>query len=191
MMTTLFVTRADNSIYSVSIMLCFVTLIFSTVLLNTSVYGVVASQDQQCFTFMYDDSSCPESWHYWGISCYKITERAFTWSDAKDKCISLGGVLAAPSSDQENEFIVELIPTGWLWIDCTDLEAEGLWKCREGNVEVSYRNWYSGEPNNKADDEDCAVLLDTLIGRRQWLDVSCNLVKRAICKMTGVPVLHV
>ena len=107
-------------------MLCFVTLIFSTVLLITSVYGVVASQDQQCFTFMYDDSSCPESWHYWGNSCYKITETALTWSDAIDECKNLGGVLAAPSSDQENDFIVNLMPeNSVVWIDCNDQEVEG------------------------------------------------------------------
>ena len=84
---------------------------------------------------------------------------------------------------------MQLIPTGWLWIDCTDLEIEGRWKCREGNVEVSYRNWYYGEPNNAADAEDCAVL-DTWDRRRQWHDVSCNRVERAICKIAGRPVLQ-
>ena len=84
-----------------------VFLVSFTALLESSCIGVVASQDQQCYTFMYDDSSCPESWHYWGNSCNMITETRFTWSGAKDECRNLGGVLAAPSSDQENEFIVQ------------------------------------------------------------------------------------
>ena len=81
----------------------FVFFISFTALLESCCFGEVASQDQQCSTFMSDDSSCPESWHYWGISCYRVTEKTFTWADAKDECRNLGGVLGVPSSDQENE----------------------------------------------------------------------------------------
>ena len=130
-------------------MLCFLTLIISTVLLNTSCFGVVASQDQQCYTFMYDDSSCPESWHYWGTSCYMVTGTKFAWSEARDECRNMGGVLAVPSSDQEHDVIVNLMLENTnVWIDCNDLEVEGTWECKEGNVEVSYRNGGDGEPNN-------------------------------------------
>ena len=171
-------------------MLCLVTLILSTVLLNTSCFGVAASRDQQCFTFMYDDSSCPESWHYWGNSCYMVTETRFTWADARDECINLGGVLAVPSSDQENEFIGQLTD-GRVWIDCNDIQKEGMWKCREGKVEVAYRNWFDGEPNNSFGvGEDCAVVV---AGKSsiQWYDLRCSNVERALCKMAGRPVLHV
>ncbi|XP_071801392.1 perlucin-like protein [Asterias amurensis] len=140
---------------------------------------------------MYDDSSCPESWHYWGTSCYRITEATFTWADAKDECRKLGGVLGVPSSDQENDFTVQLIPLGGaVWIDCNDLDVEGKWKCREGNVEVAYRNWCSGEPNNE-DDEECAVLANGWRSERKWHDVKCSRAERALCKIAGRPVLHV
>ena len=65
-----------------------------------------------------------------------ITETRFTWSGAKDECRNLGGVLAAPSSDQENDFIAQVVSADWMWIDCNDLKVEGKLKCREGNVEV-------------------------------------------------------
>ncbi|XP_071801391.1 uncharacterized protein [Asterias amurensis] len=123
-------------------------------------FGVVAARDQQCDTFIYENSSCPESWHYWGNSCYNISETTFTWADAKDECRNLGGVLGVPSSDPEHEFIAQLIPTGGtVWLDCTDidvggtgsaerdefgltdLEVEGTLNCRESNVEVAHRNW--------------------------------------------------
>ncbi|XP_033639098.1 perlucin-like protein [Asterias rubens] len=136
---------------------------------------------------MYDDSSCPESWHYWGNSCYQITETAFTWSDAKRECRNMGGVLGVPSSDEENEFIGQLAD-GVVWIDCNDLEEEGRWKCREGNVEVAYRNWMSGEPND-VDDEDCAFVTPRG-NNHQWFDWSCSRSVRAICKMAARPVLH-
>ncbi|XP_071796330.1 C-type mannose receptor 2-like [Asterias amurensis] len=148
-------------------------------------------ENQQCSTFMRDDSSCPESWHSWGISCYRVTETRFTWSDAKDECRNLGGVLGAPSSDQENEFIAQLFPLDdAVWIDCNDIEDEGRWKCREGNVEVAYRNWYPGEPNNYQGDEDCAVLASWR-NERQWHDGKCSRLEKALCKMAGRPVLHV
>ena len=66
-----------------------------------------------------------------------------------------------------------------------------MWKCREGNVEVAYRNWRYGEPNNWQD-EDCVVLSMGLgADKRQWVDGSCSNSVRAICKMAGRPVLHV
>ena len=164
-------------------------LVTFTALLDSSCIRAVVSQDQQCSTFMRDDSTCPESWHYWGISCYKITEAAFTWADAKEECRNLGGVLAALSSNQENEFIAQVVSADWIWIDCNDLEVEGIWKCREGNVEVAYINWYSGEPNNAFVGEDCAVIATW--GNQQWHDASCSRKEKAICKMAGRPVLHV
>ena len=168
-----------------------VFLVSLTELLFSCYFGVVASQDQQCSTSMSDgDSSCPESWHYWGNSCYVVTETRFTWSDAKRECRNLGGVLGVPSSDQENYFIVNFMPEDSIvWLDCNDLEVEGRWKCREGKVEVAYRNWYDGEPNNQ-EGEDCAVLATKYAHNRNW-DVSCSRLERALCKIVGRPVLHV
>ncbi|XP_033635551.1 alpha-N-acetylgalactosamine-specific lectin-like [Asterias rubens] len=141
---------------------------------------------------MYENPSCPESWHYWGNSCYMITETTFTWADAKDECRNLGGVLGVPSSDQENEFILQLVKHKEpVWLDCNDQEVEGNWKCREGNVEVAYRNWYSTEPNNQEGDEDCAALNKGLGNENQWHDGSCSREERALCKMADRPLLHV
>ncbi|XP_071801390.1 perlucin-like protein [Asterias amurensis] len=162
-----------------------------TALLDSCCFGVVASRYEQCYTFMYENRSCPEHWHYWGISCYKITEMRFTWADARDECRNLGGVLGVPSSDPEHEFIAQLIPTGGtVWLDCNDIYVEGNWKCREGNVEVAYRNWYFTEPNNKGD-EDCAALNNGYGNESQWHDVSCSREERALCKMADRPLLHV
>ena len=85
-----------------------VLLVTFTALLDSYCIRVVKSQDQ----------------HYWGISCYKISETKFTWSDARDECKNLGCVLAVPSSDQENEFAAQL-SDGVVWIDCNDQEVGG------------------------------------------------------------------
>ncbi|XP_033639037.1 perlucin-like protein [Asterias rubens] len=159
-------------------------------LLHSPCFGVVSSGGPQCFTFMSHHSSCPESWHHWGDSCYRITDSNVLWSNARDECGKLDGVLAAPSSSQENEFIVSLIPAGgYVWIDCNDIEEEGRWECREGGIQVSYRNWYSTEPNNVGE-EDCAII-SRAVGIAEWHDVGCNWVCRVACKLVGRPVLRI
>ncbi|XP_071796327.1 brevican core protein-like [Asterias amurensis] len=145
----------------------------------------------QCFTFMSDNSSCPESWHYWGNSCYKITETRFSWSEARDECRNLGGVLCVPSSDQENDVIVNWVPDDSdVWIDCNDQEVKGIWKCREGNEEITYRNWDPTQPDNKVN-EQCVVLSKMCEMKRQWFDVSCQRHNMAVCKMAARPFLQV
>ena len=124
-------------------------------LLSCFLFQVVAFQSQVCYTFV---DPCPASWHHWGNSCYRVTDSSFPWSSARDECIKFGGILAVPRSLEENDFIVTLIPDGKnSWIDCNDLETEGIWECREGNMEVTYRNWDDGEPNN-LQQEHCAVI---------------------------------
>ncbi|XP_071796384.1 perlucin-like [Asterias amurensis] len=158
-------------------------------LLESYCFKVVASQYQQCSTFMSDDPSCPESWHQWGNSCYRVIESRVSLSEARDRCRQLGGVLPVPSSSQEDAFIYTLIPKGELvWLDCNDLELEGRWKCKEGNVEVSYRNWDTGEPNRH--NEHCAVYSGKA-SHNGWHDVECNRQEMVICKMAFRPVLHV
>ncbi|XP_033639036.1 galactose-specific lectin nattectin-like [Asterias rubens] len=137
-------------------------------------------------------SSCPESWHHWGDSCYRITDSNVLWSNAGDECGKLDGVLAAPSSSQENNVILDLIENNEeVWIDCNDLEVEGTWECKEGNVEVSYRNGGDGEPNNYLGNEHCALISKMYGNRRQWLDGTCDMRYSAVCKVPRKPILHV
>ncbi|XP_033639091.1 perlucin-like protein [Asterias rubens] len=118
-----------------------------------------------------------------------VTETRFTWADARDECINLGGVLAVPSSDQENEFNLQLSDE-IVWINCNDREVEGRWKCEEGKVEVAYRNWDPNEPNNQGD-EDCAAFDTQFERNRQWNDLVCSRLEKALCKTAGRPVLQV
>ena len=129
---------------------------------------VKAVQSQVCYTFV---DSCPASWHHWGNSCYRLTDSSFHWSSARDECIKLGGILAVPRSLEENDLIVTLIPDGKnAWIDCNDLETEGIWECREGNMEVTYRNWDDGQPNNNQ--QHCAYISRYWGSQHQWHDIA-------------------
>ena len=81
---------------------------------------------------------CPRQ-HQWGASCYLETESKFPWSSARDECAKLGGILAVPQSQEENDFIVDYVisANSTAWIDCTDKQTEGVWVCEEDGMEVS------------------------------------------------------
>ena len=164
-------------------------------LLSCFVIQVVAVQSQGCYTFV---DSCPASWHHWGNSCYRVTDSSFPWSSARDECIKLAGILAVPRSLEENDFIVTLIPDGKnAWINCNDLDTEGIWECREGNMEVSYRNWdvsnvwfyYGHQPDEGY--QKCVCISREWGSRRQWHDYYCNTNQLAVCKQGTRPLLHI
>ena len=158
-------------------------------LLSCFVIQVVAVQSQVCYTFV---DPCPASWHHWGNSCYMVTDSSFPWSSARDECIKFGGILAVPRSLEENDFIATLIPDGKnAWIDCNDLETEGIWECREANMEVTYRNWGNGQPNNRYDQEHCAYISRYWGSRRQWYDEHCDTNHLAVCKQGTRPLIHI
>ena len=118
---------------------------------------------------------CPPEWHHWGTSCYLATQTNFTWWSARAECAKLGGILAVPSSLEENDFIVDdVIPDGErALIDCNDQATEGTWVCEEGGVEVSYRNWEAWESSNVGS-EDCGIISRMYGTGRKWHDYHCS-----------------
>ena len=70
---------------------------------------------------------CPAGWRLWGDSCYKVTEQRFAdWSKAKQECVDMGAVMAAPQSDQETAFFQTLKDSPQFWIDCMYLSDLGM-----------------------------------------------------------------
>ena len=134
-------------------------------------------QSQKCYMFV---PTCPASWHQWRDSCYQVTEKSFTWEEAGEQCLTLGGVLAVPSNLQENDFMMTLISTN-AWIGCDDIEIEGEWECREGDLVVTYRNWDSGQ-GKRSSFEDCAAFSKRYGSKGQWHDFPCSNPKPAVCK---------
>ena len=60
---------------------------------------------------------CARGWRQWGDFCYKLTEQRYlSWEEAKQECIRMGGVMAAPQSHQESAFLQTL--NFKFWIDC-------------------------------------------------------------------------
>ena len=124
-------------------------------------------------------AGCPSRWRQWGNSCYLRPSNGVEWSKARKKCERLGGVLAAPRSVEEENFIKTLVVgIERAWIDCNDQAVEGTWECKEGGVEVSYTNWYPGQPNEFGGlSEDCAAF-DT----DGYHDFPCDREFPVVCK---------
>ncbi|MFW9991653.1 MAG: NosD domain-containing protein [Candidatus Odinarchaeota archaeon] len=83
------------------------------------------------------------------------------WSDAKADCETKGGHLVTITSIGENDFVTSLLEDMYIsWIGFTDELNEGSWQWVTGE-EVTYSNWDSGEPNEAANGEDYAELLNS------------------------------
>ena len=167
--------------------------------LSSNFFLLVVAAQRSCVSSVWSLSPavppCPRSWHHWGSSCYLVTESQVAWSSARDECAKLGGILAVPHSPEEDGFIASLIPpkTG-AWISCSDLVTEGIWECKEGDVEVSYRNWDEGlhQPSG-GNAENCAVISTWYGPPFKWHDYSCTRnTEHAVCKQPAVtkPLLH-
>ena len=121
---------------------------------------------------------CPFGWESWGGSCYKLLDGTMTWHEGGLKCLEMGGEMVAPSSSDENNYILSKTDFR-VWINCNDLEMEGQWNCTVDNG--GYKNWYTryGEPGGGTR-ENCAMLEFDKDGG--WLDVRCSQLYSTICK---------
>ncbi|XP_038071999.1 perlucin-like protein [Patiria miniata] len=130
---------------------------------------------------------CTAPWKKWGGSCYLITQKPLTYDDAREACRRLGAKMAAPRSDQENDFLASLAQGSVIWVACTDRRQEGEWEC-EGSQDGQgiYTNWGKGEPNDYGGREDCVVLWPFYDLNIKWNDVQCKIAARAVCERSPI-----
>ena len=129
---------------------------------------------------------CPFGWESWGGSCYKLLEGTMTWHEGRLKCLEIGGEMVAPSSLEENNYILSKT-SGRMWINCNDLEIEGQWDCISDNG--GYRNWYTSEMRTEPDGgigQNCAQLLKSQFLAGKWIDHECSNKYHVICKHNEV-----
>jgi|GEM_PF-1008709 len=109
---------------------------------------------------------------------YKIFDTSMTWYDAKSYCESLGGHLVTITSQEEQDFIVNLISSyghkNYYWLGATDELEEGNWLWITGEPWV-YTAWCPGQPDNFPQMEDTENYLS--ISRKYdllWNDLPVN-----------------
>ena len=120
---------------------------------------------------------CPFGWESWGGSCYKPLEEQLTWQEGRLKCQDIGGEMVAPSSSEENNYILSKTIVH-VWINCNDLDNEGRWECTSDNG--GYMNWNTPVEPNGGTGENCAKLQSRLGGN--WVDQGCSFTVHVICK---------
>ena len=126
---------------------------------------------------------CPQDWALHGNSCYHVIDTpTLNWSDARTTCQNLGGDLAIIRSEDENNFIIDILNKqqriqDWgAWI--------GLYRSKDDNMFYwiddtplagQYSAWASGKPDSQ--DEKCANIFITGSSRKKgnWDDLTCAL----------------
>ncbi|XP_071807436.1 snaclec jerdonibitin subunit beta-like [Asterias amurensis] len=130
--------------------------------------------DGQCLASI--GGGCPPSWSKWGNHCYKVTDAALPWSEAKQECIRLGSIMAVPQSEQE---IKHLNFSKQVWIDCSNVGD--TWVVGEGvSIDTQWR------VNQPSGDGKCVLMQFT---DNKWNDAGCHKLFHAICKKTEA-ILH-
>ncbi|XP_022090740.1 perlucin-like protein [Acanthaster planci] len=151
--------------------------------LTVIILVVVAVGMDTCPSSITVQAPCPPSWQSWRHSCYRFTDEPANWDQSKLACQTMGGKMAAPYSQEENEVIVRMAQRqniNHLWIGCNDREKEGTWVCEGQGRGEPYFNWQPGEPNGHGT-ENCIEFYQPYYGGGSLNDNNCNILFRAIC----------
>jgi len=114
---------------------------------------------------------------------YYISNGRDSWQNAQIECENQGGHLVTFSSENENNFIYNIIPqnpyASWIGLfQNTEsdffVEPDGGWEWVT-NEEFSYLNWYNGEPNEVNGNTNCCEMPYGWNGG--WNDNDCDLEK--------------
>ena len=120
-------------------------------------------------------------WTLFNDRCYKLFPDEMTWSAAQTHCATLGSLLAAIHSRQENDFVRTLGITKGTWLGGNDIVSDGTWLWEDGKAWGGFTSWYSrdGEPNGGVNEQCLEMRLDAT---GNWNDASCSRTKPHVCK---------
>ena len=89
----------------------------------------------------------PSNAAHFNGSAYQVYSASMTWYEAKAFCESIGGHLATITSQEEQEFVEQMVlrhgDLSMFWIGLFDEDWEWKWVTGEP---LSYTNWSPGEP---------------------------------------------
>jgi len=80
-------------------------------------------------------------------STYELVIEDVSWTQARDKCMEMGGHLAVVSTAEEFNKIVELAEENGvrkLWLGCHRIDGQLIWETTE---QVEFYQWAPGEPS--------------------------------------------
>ncbi|XP_048747791.2 macrophage mannose receptor 1-like [Ostrea edulis] len=117
--------------------------------------------------------------------CYRIFTTPMTWYYASKFCMTQGAekyYLASINSDLDNAFLTTLLRglniSPWIGLK-KRTTGELFWS---DNYDITYTNWYHGEPNGRNDMEMCAQIYGTQNNAGRWGALSCENKLPFICE---------
>nr|XP_008115669.1 PREDICTED: low affinity immunoglobulin epsilon Fc receptor isoform X2 [Anolis carolinensis] len=122
-------------------------------------------------------NSCPTKWAMKEKNCYYFSTEKKNWTDALWHCVNQESDLVSIWSDEEQSFLKDNLNASTHWLGMTDIETDGKWRWKEGNLHVSTAFWDKGEPE-RSQEKNCGIIQPN--GR--WSSAVCSLYHHWICK---------
>ena len=97
---------------------------------------------------------------------------------------SAGKVNRNPSKtslDNNHHSLIAVLRFNLVYIDGTDAASEGTFVSNFTGRNLTYTNWYGGEPNNFGDNENCVHTYAERDGT--WNDVDCSTYMPSVCEI--------
>lgn len=112
---------------------------------------------------------------------YCLGNASETYEGAKRMCSNIGGTLAGPITESEDELLRKALaarfaPTKF-WIGLSDVAEEGRFAWASGAL-FDYSAWDAGEPNDYQKEDCVEVSADTWL----WNDFDCAAPKASVCE---------
>ncbi|XP_041109781.1 mannose-binding protein-like [Polyodon spathula] len=117
-------------------------------------------------------------WSTSGSTVFGSRKDSATFEEGLKICSDVGGQIATPKSQSENDAIIEIVKaTNFAYIGMNDRETEGTF-VDLNNQPLEFTKWKIGEPNNSGNSEDCTVIIPD----GTWNDISCDRKFIIICQ---------
>ncbi|XP_068203588.1 perlucin-like protein [Palaemon carinicauda] len=114
---------------------------------------------------------CDEGWLKLGASWYFLSVHTSTWHESRRKCIALDSDLVKVTTDEEYNFLRNLVKGHNTWVGLTDLQVEGIHAWTDGTVHPMIKSWWGdSEPNTS--EEKCIHYYSSKDDR--WNDRRCD-----------------
>ena len=104
---------------------------------------------------------CEEGWKKFNGHCYLVVESFKTWDNANAYCEKQSSYLIEITTDEELEFVYDLIPDNvyYFWTGATDRETEGRFVYQHGQQLVPEKYWGELQPDGSPEDtQNCALM---------------------------------
>ena len=132
---------------------------------------------------------CEPGWVHYGSKCYKLTtDDLLSWKGARNVCRSemVGkkhGDLVSIHSLYENAFLFSQMKKTYtkLYIGFNDIKTEGKFHWSDQS-NVDFTSWYSRQPDNYWNKEDCVEMWPFATHKGKWNDVDCSGEMGYICQ---------